>query len=299
MAPELVAGRLGATYRLAGNTTLVSPEFEVPDGAQTVLARARGRVPVAVTARVDGLPEREVAFLTPGGPAARHIPLPGLEGQRVRLVFDPLPALGQSVEIGELGRLRARLPGWRLVEGVPEVRRAGGRRALRAVDEPAEIESGSFSAAPRGRFVRVALRGAGRLRVQVGDRRRTVRATRSWRHVTVPIGPASLTDLRLRLRLIPAGGPLWVRDLGLVVRPALFSDLRVSRRPRLTIVRGRVGPDGAGVRVGLVSGGAEIAGARADRRGRWVVRTRDSGSARLVVDDPERFHPGRTIRLSG
>jgi hypothetical protein len=297
VGPELSAGPLGPSYRLGSNTTLLSPEFDVPPGVQIALVRVRGRVPVVVRARIADGTERELAVLTPGGPAGRDIPLPGLEGQRVRLVFDPLPALGQSVEVGAVGRLGARVPGWRLLEGVPQVRRLGGRPALRMSGEAIVMESEPFAVAAGGVLLRVDVRGAGVLRVEAGRFRRAVRATDRWRSVTLRVDPARRADLTVRLRALPGEGVLLVRDLGAVMRPVGLRGVRVTRRAGLSLVRGRLTPGAAGVRVRLLVGRASVGSARADRAGRWTIRTRRSGIARLVVDDPERFHPGRRIRL--
>lgn len=297
VAPEVVPGRPISSFAVGGNTSLISPEFDVPPDAQTVVVRIGGRVPVVVMARVPGRPDREIGLLEPGGRAGAHVPLAGLEGERVRLVFDPLPALGQKAVIGAVGPVSTRVPGWRLLSGVPDVPRLAGRRALRVESAPVELASDPFSAGSSVRVLRVAIRGSGGVRLQAGRFRRAARATRSWRFVSIPIDAAERSALTLRLRATPGESPIFLRDLGLAASPVQFSRVRVTRRPRLTVVRGRVGPGGAGLRVRMVSGGMEIATDRADRRGRWVIRTRRSGAARLVVDDPDRFHPGRAIRL--
>jgi hypothetical protein len=133
----------------------------------------------------------------------------------VSIVLDPTPALGATLEVLRVGPVTAPLPGWTVAAGALELAGPRGRRAVRA-DDPLRLASPAFAPGPGARALLVAVRGDGVLRADAGGRRVTARATAAWRDVAVPLragGPVALTlDAR------PGGGPLQLRDLGLVRR---------------------------------------------------------------------------------
>ncbi len=111
-APQPLPGGRGVI--VAGNVTLVSPPLEVPPGAQTLrvaLAAPGGGGLVAVRARpVGGGPEVALALLEPGA-ARRSLPVgvAALAGSTVRIVIDPVPALGTRLEVRRVGPVTAPL----------------------------------------------------------------------------------------------------------------------------------------------------------------------------------------------
>ncbi len=290
--PEAVSGPRGRTLlRLAGNTTLVSPAFQVPEDGQALLVTARGRALLAVRARpTDGGPEVALATLQLTRRLRSHdVALAGLGGRVVRLVLDPVPGLGQAVEIGVVGGVSSRLSAWTLLSGAPRVPRVGGRRALRVHREAIVAVSASFDAGPGARALSVAIRGDGDLVARAGGRAVRARGDAVWRRVRVPL-PEGAGVARLRLRATPGDRPLLLRDLGLVVRATVLRRVRVRRSGQRAIVTGRAGPFGRGLRIELVVGGRVVDAARAAAGGRFRLVGRARGRGRVLA-------PGSDLRL--
>ena len=288
----------GPAIRLLRNTSLVSPPFEVPAGAQAILVTARAPgvgATLEVRARpVAGGPDAELGVLEPGNPfRSAPLGLAGLAGRSVRLVLDPLTALGRAVDVAGVGPIVVPLPGWTVARGVPEVVRRGGRPALLARDDPLEISSSRFGRGPGARSLLVAVRGAGRIRLDAGSRPVTARATPAWRDVRVPLARRG-ARARLDILARPEGGPVEMRDLGLVVRETRVQGLRVRRSGRARVVTGRLLPAGAGLPVELRSAaGRRLSRARADAAGRFRLRA-TAAAPRLEV-----WTPGDRTRLPG
>ena len=300
VAPQAVPGPGGRTLlRLTGNTTLLSPAFTVPDGGQAMGVTARGRALLAVRAQpTDGGPELALATLQLTGRLRSHdVALPGLAGREVRLVLDPVPGLGQAVDVGGAGPIASRLPGWTLRSGVPRLSRLGGRKVLRVGGEALEVESPPFDPGPGARALSVAIRGDGDLVARAGRRTVRARGAASWRRVRVPLRRGSRA-VRLRLRAIPGEPALLLRDLGLVVRVTALDGLRVRRSGARAIVTGRARPAGQGLRVELVVGGRVVDAARAGAGGRFRLVGRARGRGRIRVPGGDlRLPASRAVRL--
>jgi hypothetical protein len=281
--PPLLLGR-GA--RLRANTTLVSPPLALPAGAQTLMLTVRAPSSAAlleVRARAqEGGPEVELATLEPGSRARRHaVGLAGLAGATVRIVLDPVPGLGASLDVLRVGPVTAPLPGWRAPRGSLEVRGRGARRSVRA-NERLDLVSPPFRPGPGARELLVAVRGEGVVRARAGARRVAARAGASWRDVRVPLRRAGSRAV-LRLSARPGPGGLELRDLGIVRRSTTVAGLSSRRAGDRVRVRARLVPAGGRLAVELRDvRGRRVAGGRADAAGR-VELSAPAGAAVLVV----------------
>ncbi|WP_217915724.1 hypothetical protein [Miltoncostaea marina] len=209
---------LGRGVRVHGNTTLVSPPLALPPGAQTLRVTVRapaGGALLEVRARPEaGGPEVRLGELEPGR-ARRSLPVgvAGLAGTTVRIVIDPVPALGTSVEVHRVGPVTAPMPRWRVVTGALEVAGARGRRSVRVADAPLELVSPAVRR-PRGaRELTLQVRGDGLLRARAGARPAVARALARWRTVRVAL-PRRGATARLRLRAVPGPGGMELRRIG-------------------------------------------------------------------------------------
>ena len=263
--------------RLRGNTTLVSPPLVVPAGAQTLSVTARAAASSAlldVRARpVEGGPDIPLGTLEPG-PAARRLGVGAgpVAGRSVRVVLDPVPGLGASLDVLRVGPVTAPLPGWTAVRGALQLAGPRARRALTTAD-PLELASPAFAPGPGARALLVAVRGDGVLRAQAGRRRAAVRATASWRDVVVPL--ASRGPVALRLDARPEAGAMELRDLGIVRRSTRAAALRARRSGGRIRVEAR-----------LVPAGGRLAAELRDARGRTVARGRSDEAGRLRISGP-------------
>lgn len=303
-APDVIPvdGGLAAVLRL--NTTLVSPPFTVPPGAQAVAVVARapaGGVLLEVTARSeDGSPPIALGTVAPGRARGEfRLPAVALQGRVVRLVLDPVASLGRAVEVGPVGPVLVVAPLWTIMSGVAQPTRAGGRPGLRVMDAPLEIESSSFRTGARARALIVAVRGDGRVTARTASARRSIEATTRWRDLRVPVRPGVAT---IAIRVVPGAGPVEIADPGLVVRSTSISSLTVVRRGEVVEVRGRLVPAGAGLRVGLsLQSGRRVAITRSMGSGRFLLRARVDRRAALlsVIGDRTRLGTRRVVRLPG
>jgi len=212
----------GRGVRIAGNVTLVSPPLTIPATAQVLrvtLRAAGGEGLVLVSARpVAGGADVPLATLEPG-PRRASVPVgvAAVAGTDVRIVIDPVPALGTSVELHRVGPVTAPLPRWRVARGAPEVAGARGRRTLRVAGDPLVVRAPAFRP-PRGaRALRVDVRGDGLVRVGAGSRTVALRASSAWRALRVPLRPGARSAV-LRVEAVPGAGGLELRRLGVVLR---------------------------------------------------------------------------------
>ena len=219
-APALLAP--GA--RLPGNVTLVSPPLHLPPGSQTlrVAARAKGSGGLlAVRARPeDGTAEVPLGVLELGRKRRSWpVGVAALAGRTVRIVLDPVAALGTTIDVLRVGPVTAPLPRWRVRRGTLEVAGGGRRRAVMARD-PLTISSPAYAipAGPRGRTVRVAIRGDGIVRLTVAGRTAARRATARWRALVVTLPRRGRTRIALTVVARPGPGGIRMRDLGVVRR---------------------------------------------------------------------------------
>jgi hypothetical protein len=282
--------------RLRANTTLVSPPLAIPAGAQTLLVTARAPAAAAlleVRARpVEGGAEIPLGTVEPGI-AARPwaLGVAALAGRTVRVVLDPVPALGASVDILGVGPVVAPLPGWTVTRGALEPGGVARRRTVRVTDAALDLRSPAFAPGPGARELIVGVRGEGSLRLTAGGRAVTARASAAWRDVRVPVRPG-----RRALRLVadPGGAGLELRDLGLVRRSTLIQGVTTTRSGPRVVVRGRLGPAGGGLLVELRDpGGRRLGRARSKPSGAFTVRGR-TAAARIAV-----VVPGDRTRVAG
>ena len=272
--------------RLRANTTLVSPPLVIPAGAQSLLLTARapsGAALLQVRARpVEGGAEIPLGTLEPGAVAhPRAVGVAPLAGRAVRIVLDPVPALGASLDVIAVGPVVAALPGWTVTRGALEPAGVARRRSVRVADGVLELRSPAFAPGPAARELIVALRGEGSLRLEAGGRAVGARASAAWRDVRVPVRPG-----RRALRILADAGAagLELRDLGLVRRSTLIRGLSVTRSGARVAVRGRLAPAGGGLLVELRDPrGRRLGRARSSSSGAFTVRGRTTASRIGVV----------------
>jgi hypothetical protein len=219
-APATLPAGRGALVR--GDVTLVSPPVTVPAGAQVLklALRAPGGGGLAlVSARPEAGPEVALGALEPGARrASLAVPLPpALAGQAVRVVIDPVPALGTSLEVTRVGPLIAPLPGWTADRGLLDVAGARGRRTVRVADAPLRLTAPAYRPPARTRALLVDVRGDGVLRARAGGPSRLARATARWRTVRVPLR-RSAGAVRLALTATPGPAGMQLRRLGVAER---------------------------------------------------------------------------------
>ncbi len=194
-----------------------------------------------------------------------------------------------------VGPVTAPLPGWTAARGAPEVAGRPGRRLLRAA-EPLELSSPAFPPGPGARGLLVALRGDGVLRATAGGRRVAARATGTWRDVVVPLRSRTLATLSLDA--LPGGGPIELRDLGVVLRATRAAGLRARRAGGRVRVEARLVPAGGRLAAELRDGrGRRVARARSDAAGRLRLSARAAGGLTLIVPG-DRTRIGVRARLS-
>ena len=86
---------------------------------------------------------------------------PALAGQAVRVVIDPVPALGTTLEVLRVGPLMAPLPGWTVDRGLLDVAGARGRRTVRVTDAPLRLTAPAYRPPAGTRALLVDVRGDG------------------------------------------------------------------------------------------------------------------------------------------
>jgi hypothetical protein len=284
--------------RLRANTTLVSPPLVIPAGGQSLLLTVRAPAAAAlleVRARpVEGGAEIPLGTLEPATAArAWAVGVSALAGRTVRVVLDPVPALGASLDVLAVGPVVAPLPGWTVTRGSLEPAGAARRRSVRVDGGVLDLRSPAFAPGPAARELIVAVRGEGTLRLTAGGRAVTARASAAWRDVRVPVRPG-----RRALRLVadPGATGLELRDLGLVRRGTLVQGLSASRSGVRVAVRGRLSPAGGGLLVELRDPrGRRLGRARSASSGAFTVRGRTTATRVVVAvpGDRTRMAPSR------
>jgi hypothetical protein len=295
---------LGPGARIPGNTSLVSPPLLIPPGSQTLRIASRSGAPpglVVVSARpVEGGPDIELGAIEPARKRSTAVVGVGaVAGRTVRIVLDPVPSLGTTVDILRVGPVLSVLPGWTVERGAPEPTVVGHRPALRVSGDPLEIASPSFRPPPLARQMLVAVRGAGVVSIRAGARRAVLRASSRWRDVTVPLRRRDGGRVVLDITATPDLRPLQLRDLGVVRTAVVARDVREGRSGGRRVVRALLGRNGAGLRVDVLGAGARRVGtARADRRGRVLVRVSPAARGRLTLAvRPDRTRIGLRARV--
>ena len=173
---------------------------------------------LAVRARLDdGSPEIALATLEPTAlKRVWPVAVAALAGRTVRIVLDPVPALGTSLDVLRVGPVTAPLPGWRLESGTLDL----VRRALRVTDAPLRVVSPPVRARRGVTSLTVALRGDGIVRADAGGRSVAARAGARWALLRVPLPRRAPVSVRLRVSATPGPGALELRSLGVARRPA-------------------------------------------------------------------------------
>lgn len=299
VAPALAAFPDGtAALRLSANTTLRSPEVDVPVGAQALAVRARsgsGAALTVVAEPADGTEPVTLGVLEPDAAGAvRAVPVASVAGRRVRLVLDPSTPLGGVLDVGEVGPFSAPLPGWAIPLGAP-LREAGPAPALVVRGDPVRIRSPRTSLPAGVRRLLLRASGTGTVRVSAGAG--AVRVALGPVPVDVSV-PAPAGTAVLVVDADPAGRTLRLRDVGRYVTATRVTLLSVRRTGRLVTVRGSLGPRGAGLAVRIA--GATGAGRRAGADGRFLLRGRvPRGVRAALVVTGDRTRIGLTRPLPG
>jgi len=289
---------LAPGVRIVGNTTLVSPPLLIPPGAQTLAVTLRapgGDGLMVVSARpVEGGPDIELGTLEPG--TARRgwaVGVGGLAGRQVRIVLDPVPALGTTLDVFGVGPVTAALPGWTVAPGALDRRGSRTRGSLFVSDTPLGLLSPTFALGTSARELLVAVRGQGTVRASAGRRAVVITATTTWRDLHIPVRGARAT---LVLTATPGLNGLELRDVGVIRCQVAVRVLGVGVSGGRRVIRATLGPVGARLVVeARARSGRRLARVRADSRGRFVVRTpRSAGRVTLVVPG-DRTHIGTRV----
>ncbi len=281
------------------DTTLVSPPFLVPAGAQALTVTASSPelgANLEVRARpAEGGADIPLGTLGPPSVLAQgQVTLAGLAGRVVSIVLDPVPGLGRALDVAAVGPVEIPVPGWTVLAGVPTVVASGGSRELRVEDDPLALASAPFAPGPGAVALLVRLAGDGTLQASAGGRAVIARATTTPRDVRVPVTPGAV-PVTLSLTATPGPAGLRLSALGLVLRRLAPRDLVVRRAGRRLVVRGRLVPAGGGLPVGLRTAAGRLVG---------TGRTEPSGGFRIVLPPgavrPVRLEtPGDRTRLPG
>jgi hypothetical protein len=302
--PLLPLPQGGAALDLRFDTTVVSPPFLVPPGAQA-LAVTASSPGLGATLDVRARPEEGGADIPlgtlepPSVLTPDRVSLAGLAGRVVRIVLDPVPAIGRSVDVSAVGPVETPLPGWSVLAGVPRVVPAGVGRELRVEDDPLALASTPFAPGPAAVAVLVRLAGEGTLQAQAGARAILVKARGEARDVRVPV-VAGAVPVTLSLTATPGPAGLRLGDLGLVLRRLDVRDVGARRAGRRVVVRGRLVPAGSRLPVQLRTAGGRLLGAAlSGPSGAFrIVAVAGAGRARIrTAGDRTRLGGSWPVRL--
>jgi hypothetical protein len=294
----------GFALSLRFDTTVVSPPFQVPPGAQALSVTARS-LGLGATLEVRARPEEGGADIPLGTlePPTVLTPMPvslaGLAGRVIRVVLDPVPAIGRSVDVSAVGPVETPLSSWAVLAGVPSVVAASPRRELRVTDDPLSIASTPFAPGPAAVALLIAVRGEGTVRADAGSGPVQVRASGPPLDMRVPVAPGAV-PVTLTVEAQPGPAGLHLADVGLVVRRTVMLDLRARRAGRRALVSGRLAPAGGGLRVELRTlAGRRLGAARTDAFGAFRLATAARVRRALVrtAGDRTRLAGGWRVRL--
>ena len=202
--------------RLGVNTTLVSSPVRIARSAQSMAVELRsvrrGGLLLVRALRADG---RQVSLGTirPGSAfRSREVGLGPVRGSTVRIVLDPVTALGRSIDVRKVGPQRVLAPSWLVARGAPERIRRG---EVRVATGRLVMRSARFRPRRAARRVTLEVRGHGVVRIRVGGRRAALRASsRRWRTLALPV--AGGRPFRLTVIADPGAGELRLRRIGVV-----------------------------------------------------------------------------------
>lgn len=226
--------------RLNDNTTLVSPPVDVPAAAQGlgVSVLSRGALVQVRAEPVDGSPAVALATLAPAATWRQEwVPAYAVAGRQVRIVLDPVGALGESVDVAGVGPFATVLPGWSVTFGVAA---APTRGPLVVSGEPLLVTSPAADAGPYAVALLVRARGEGVMTLRTGRPRASRRLTGAWTDVRVPVPPAARPAVRLELAVDPQGGVARIARIGDVVRRPAVTMRAVPRGRGRAVVTGRI-----------------------------------------------------------
>lgn len=288
------------------NTTLLSPSFMVPPGAQSLevmLGVPGAAAVVGVRARPDdGGAEVALGTIVPHRAVRRFtVSIAQVAGRAVRIVLDPTTSLGRRVLVRSVGPVRMVLPGWSVTRGLPAVMSSWGRPAIRVSDDALQVQTPPITPGAAARFVGVSVRGQGRLIASVGARRVVAAASgAAWRYLRVAV-PTGASSVVLGLMAEPSGEGLAVADAGVIVHQVAISALAVAAAGDGAVVRARVGPAGSGLRAEVRQGSRVVGRGRVSSRGTLVVRVAATGSRAVleVRGDATRIGSRRAVSLPG
>ncbi len=218
--PAPLASGRGVLVR--GNVTLISPPVALPAGAQTLRVALRspgGEGLVLVRARPEsGGPEIDLGAVEPGPRRqALSVGVAALAGTTVRIVIDPVPALGTTLEVHRVGPVAAPLPGWAVARGLPDVTGARGRRVLRLTEEPFAARSPVVRPPRAARWLTAEVRGDGLVRLSAGGRTVAARGGAAWRTVRIPLARRGAAA-RVRVQATPGPDGVELRRVGVPLR---------------------------------------------------------------------------------
>ncbi len=282
----LVAGPL---IEAADNTSVISPPFTVPSSAQAVavgLAVPGANAVVHVRARpVEGGADIALLTVVPARNLTTwDVPLGEVRGRTVRLVIDPVTSLGRRLYVSGVGPIREILPGWDVARGLPEVVAAWGRPSIVARDNPLNLLTPAVTAAAGARFLGLAVRGSGTVRVAIGDRVvRSVASPSRWTAVHVPIPPAG-GPVQMSVIATPrSGDTIAVSGVATPAHALRLRDVGVAHAATGIVVRARVVPPVPGARAEVRIGGRVVGRGTVRSSGVLVVRATGAGPARVVI----------------
>ncbi len=257
--------------RLGANTTLLSSAMVVPGRAQslTIEARSRSRSGILMVRaiREDGSQANLGTIVPANGFRRYEVGLGPVRGQTVRIVLDPVAALGRTVDIRRVGPLRQVARGWLVRRGAP-------RRVTRGV---IEVETGELTMTSAGfrpgggaRAAQVQVRGSGVVRLKTGGRTAKITASnRRWKNLRVPLSPRTLRA-SITVRATPGAGTVRLRRVGSVVRRPSLRSFATRLTGGRRVISGRLVPAGGRLRVQARAANGRIIGrARSNRRGNF------------------------------
>ncbi len=288
------------------NTTLLSPSFTVPAGAQSLevmLGVPGADAVVSVRARLDdGGGDVALGTIVPHRAVRRFtVSIAQVAGRAVRIVLDPTTSLGRRVLVRSVGPVRTVLPGWSVTRGLPAVMSSWGHPAIRVSDDALQVDTPPIIPGAAARFLGVSVRGQGRLIASIGAHRVVATASgAAWRHLRVAV-PAGAGSVVLGLKAEPSGEGLAVANAGVIVHQVAISALAVAAAGNRAVVRARVGPAAAGLQAQVRQGSRVVGRGRVSSRGTLVVRVAATGSRAVleVRGDATRIGSRHAVSLPG
>ena len=296
----VVATAAGAArfVRLGANTTLLSSSLAVPGRAQTISIEVRSRTRSGIlmvrALREDGR-QTTLGTIAPANGFRRYeVGLGPVRGETVRLVLDPVAALGRTVDVRRVGPQRQVGRGWLIRRGAP-------RRVARGVVEVATgqlvMSSASFRPGASARATQVQVRGTGVVRLRAGGRTARLRASsRQWRTLRVRLSPRALRA-SVSVTATPGAGILRLRRVGSLVRRPRLRSLSTRFPGGRRVITGRLAPAGGRLWIDArAANGLVVGRARSDGRGTFRIVARGVATRLSTTGDGTRVATAWSIR---